>query len=98
MYRTLIASAAFAALATGAHAQDHSELLSMSWDEIVAQALRRYAAGTEAALDDAHARIDARRESDGQKRQAIGADQGREMDDLRLGPDVAHKRPGKPGE
>lgn len=38
MYRTLIASAAFAALATGAHADAHADLLSMSWDEIVAQA------------------------------------------------------------
>lgn len=38
MYRTLIASAAFAALATGVHAEGHADLLAMSWDEIVAQA------------------------------------------------------------
>lgn len=38
MFRTLLASAAIAALATGAAAEGHSDLLSMSWDDIVAQA------------------------------------------------------------
>lgn len=38
MYRTLIASAAVAALTTGAHADTRADLLTMSWDEIVAQA------------------------------------------------------------
>jgi len=38
MYRTLIVSAAIAALVTGATAGGHSDLLSKPWDEIVAQA------------------------------------------------------------
>ncbi|MEO1677301.1 MAG: extracellular solute-binding protein [Pseudomonadota bacterium] len=38
MYRNLFASAAMAALATGALADGHSDLLSMPWDDIVAQA------------------------------------------------------------
>ena len=38
MIRKLIASAAVAAFATGAFADSHSDLLSKSWDEIIAQA------------------------------------------------------------
>lgn len=38
MTRNLLASAALAALATGAFADGHSDILNMSWDDIVAQA------------------------------------------------------------
>lgn len=38
MFRILLASAAITALTTGAQAGGHSDLLSMSWDDIVAQA------------------------------------------------------------